>query len=60
VKAADDEPHAVPEADKRIERIVDGPHLLATTNSNIVNRFALAFLKRCASLASLACQQTRN
>ncbi|BGO92076.1 hypothetical protein NBRC10512_000807 [Rhodotorula toruloides] len=37
---------SVPEADKRIERIVDGPHLLATTNPNIVNRFALAFLKR--------------
>ncbi|GEM07846.1 alpha/beta fold family hydrolase [Rhodotorula toruloides] len=37
---------SAPEADKRIERIVDGPHLLATTNPNIVNRFVLCFLKR--------------
>ncbi|POY71044.1 A/B superfamily hydrolase [Rhodotorula taiwanensis] len=36
----------VPEDDRRIERIVDGPHLLALLESNRVNRFILAFLKR--------------
>ncbi|GAA5908205.1 hypothetical protein JCM5296_000413 [Sporobolomyces johnsonii] len=32
--------------DKRVQRIVDGTHLLATTDAGIVNRFVLAFLKR--------------
>ncbi|GAA6003029.1 hypothetical protein JCM10207_001953 [Rhodosporidiobolus poonsookiae] len=36
----------VPAEDKRIERIVDGTHFLATTDSNLVNRFLLAFLQR--------------
>jgi pimeloyl-ACP methyl ester carboxylesterase len=38
---------AVPPEDLRIERIVDGPHLLALLEPNRVNRFILAFLKRC-------------
>ncbi|KWU41239.1 alpha/beta-hydrolase [Rhodotorula sp. JG-1b] len=36
----------VPPEDLRIERIVDGPHLLALLEPNRVNRFILAFLKR--------------
>ncbi|GAA5971311.1 hypothetical protein JCM8115_000992 [Rhodotorula mucilaginosa] len=36
----------VPPEDRRIERIVDGPHLLALLEPNRVNRFILAFLKR--------------
>ncbi|GAA5988199.1 hypothetical protein JCM10908_002108 [Rhodotorula pacifica] len=36
----------VPPDDVRIERIVDGPHLLALLEPNRVNRFILAFLKR--------------
>ncbi|BGP16875.1 hypothetical protein JCM10213_007322 [Rhodosporidiobolus nylandii] len=37
---------SVPEADKRIERIVGGTHFLATTDSNLVNNFAIKFLRR--------------
>ncbi|BGP56116.1 hypothetical protein JCM8202_005883 [Rhodotorula sphaerocarpa] len=36
---------AVPANQCRIERIVDGPHLLALLEPNRVNRFILAFLK---------------
>ena len=38
---------AVPDEDKQIKTIAGGAHLLATTDSNLVNRFTLAFLKRC-------------
>ncbi|GAA5896473.1 hypothetical protein JCM6882_001023 [Rhodosporidiobolus microsporus] len=37
---------SVEEADKRIERIVDGSHFLATMEPGRVNRLVLAFLKR--------------
>ncbi|GAA6044367.1 hypothetical protein JCM8097_006461 [Rhodosporidiobolus ruineniae] len=36
----------VPAEDKRVERIVDGSHFLATTDANLVNRFTYQFLKR--------------
>jgi len=36
----------VPDEDKQIKTIAGGAHLLATTDSNLVNRFTLAFLKR--------------
>ncbi|GJN91162.1 hypothetical protein Rhopal_004180-T1 [Rhodotorula paludigena] len=37
---------SVPEEDKRVETVAGGAHFLATTDSNIVNRFVLGFLKR--------------
>ncbi|BGP48948.1 hypothetical protein JCM10450v2_004827 [Rhodotorula kratochvilovae] len=36
----------VPAEDKHINTIAGGSHYLATTDSNLVNRFSLAFLKR--------------